>query len=139
MFQQNNKSVVVCVQNPNHCGRLIETGKKIAQLAGAQLQIIHIQPQSGEKDAKTLEGLYQISKEAQAELTVCFSDNPVMAAALYIEEKNTVQVVTGMPDMERTGFVDLLRQLIPQITISMVSDQGITYNIYPQFSGVSKR
>lgn len=139
MFLQNNKSIVVCVQNPNHCGRLIETGKKIAQMAGAQLQIIHIQPQNSDKDAKTLEKLYQISKEAQAELTVFFSDNPVMTAAVFIEENNAVQVVTGMPDMERTGFVDLLRQLIPQITISMVSDQGITYNMYPQFSGVSKR
>lgn len=139
MFQLNGKSVVVCVQNPNHCGKLIETGKKIAGVAGTQLQIIHIQPQNGEKDAKTLEELYQISKEAQAELTVFFSDNPVATAAVYLEEHNAIQVVTGMPDMERTGFVDLLRQLVPHITFSMVSEQGITYNMYPQFSGVSKR
>ena len=138
MCQTNQNTVVVCVQNPSFCGRLIETGKKLAQVTGAQLQIIHICPQSGEKDTKALESLYQISKDAQAELTVFFSDNPVLTAALCIEETHATQVVTGMPDMNRTGFVDLLRQMVPQVTITMVGVDGLTYHIFPQFSSISR-
>ncbi len=139
MRQMEQRSIVVCVQNPGNCSRLIQAGKKVAEITGSQLQILHVEPQTEEKDPMTLEALYQVAKDADAELTVFFSDNPVVTAALYIENSGADQVITGMPDMEHTSFVDLLRQFVPQVTISMVSDQGIAYHIYPQYSGISAR
>lgn len=135
MKTDQKASVVVCVERSASFERLTHVAKAVAERTGCAVKVVNIQPSmsDGEADYDELERLHQMAMQNGVELTVFFSDTPAVKAAQYVKRNNAVQVITGMPNMDNFGFVDRFRELLPNITISMVSGEGITYNIYPQY------
>jgi K+-sensing histidine kinase KdpD len=126
--------VLVCVTGQKGCDRLIRTGRRIADRLHTPLQVLCVQPTSAGYDAsgEELEYLRQTSRDADAEMTVFFHDEAALVALGFMKRSGAVHVVTGMAEAPVNGFVDMIHRLAPSVPISMVSKEGIVYNICPE-------
>lgn len=133
--KRKKASVLVCVTGQRDCDRLILAGKNIAAEMGASLQVLCVQQPAYGFCARSaeIEYLYQTTKEAGAEMTIYFHEDAALIAAGFVKQVNAKHIVTGMPDQEVNGFVDILHGVVPKITISMVSKEGIIYHLYPSY------
>lgn len=126
-------SVLVCVTGQKDCDRLIRTGRRLADSHETELQVLCVQPTSAGYDAsgEELEYLRQTARDAHAEMTVFFHDDAALMAVGFIKQVGAIHVVTGMAEVPINGFVDTIHRMIPSVPISMVSKEGIIYNICP--------
>lgn len=126
-------SILVCVTGQRDCDRLIRTGHRLADSHQVELQVLCVQPVSAGYDAngEELEYLRQTARDADAEMTVFFHDDAALIAVGFIKQVGAIHVVTGMAETPLNGFVDTIHQMVPSIPISMVSKEGIIYNICP--------
>ena len=139
---KRQKSVLVCVTGQKDSERLIREGEKEARQLGVSLQVLCVQPvpsfqtkeeqQIFQQVCGELENLRQIAKEAGAEMTVYFYNDPALAAAGFAKHVGAIQVITGVAEAPVRGFVDIFHQLLPKLPISMVSRDGIVYHLCPQ-------
>lgn len=127
------QTVIVCLRNPAHGAGILREAARAAQVLGAQLQILAVQPteQSDEEKSNFVEEIYRLSRDFNAEMHVIFDENPVLTAVQHIHSCDRAVVFTGMPSDDPRSFVVMLRQLLPEVMISMVSPEGITYRLYP--------
>ena len=127
------QTVIVCLRNPAHGAGILREAARTAEALGAQLQIFAVQPieQSDEEKSGFVEDIYRLSREFNAEMHVIFDENPVITAVQHIDSHKRAVVFTGMPSNDPRSFVVMVRQLLPEIMISMVSPKGITYRLYP--------
>jgi K+-sensing histidine kinase KdpD len=130
----NKKAVLVCVTGQHDCDRLIHTGKYIAEKRGVPLQVLSIQSAGlgTRKECEELEYLRQVSKEADAEMTVYFNKEAAYTAAAFAQQVGAVHIVTGMAENTSNGFIDVLHSLLPKVPISMVTKDNKIHNICPQ-------
>lgn len=136
MSKQKKASVLVCVTGRRDCDRLILVGKKLAKLHDVPLQVLCVQPMNHGFCAKSdeIEHLYQVTKDAGAEMTIFFHDGAALITAGFVKQVGAKLIVTGMPDGRANGFVEMIHRLIPMVPISMVSEEGQIYNMYPPFA-----
>ena len=125
-------SVLVCVTGQKDCDRLIRTGRQLADAHQVELQVLSVQPTSlGYQIGEELEYLRQTARDAHAEMTVFFHDEAALMTVGFIKQVGAIHVVTGMAEAPINGFVDTIHQMLPSIPISMVSKEGVVYNICP--------
>ena len=118
-------AILVCVTGQKDCDRLIRTGRKLADSHETELQVLCVQPAAaglGTVEAsEELEYLRQTARNAEAALI----------AVGFIKQVGAIHVVTGMAEVPINGFVDTIHRMIPSVPISMVSKEGVIYNICP--------
>lgn len=133
MSKQKKASVLVCVTGQRDCDRLILVGKALAQSRQVPLQVLCVQPMNNGFDVKSdeIEHLYQVTRDAGAEMTIFFHDEAPLIAAGFVKQVGAKHIVTGMPDGRANGFVEIIHQLMPMVPITMVSEGGKLYNMYP--------
>jgi K+-sensing histidine kinase KdpD len=115
---------MVCVTAQRTCERLIRAGSEIAR--GGDLCVVHVAPMDaqfldGTDDAKTLEFLYRIVREFDAEMTVEHNDRPLDALEAQARRINAQCVVlgaSGKPDGD--PFAKTLGERLPGVTIHIV-------------------
>ena len=89
--------------------------------------------QAGSKDcSEELEHLRQTARDANAEMTVFFHDDPALMAVGFVKQIGAVHIVTGMAEAPVNGFVDVIHNLLPKIPIAMVGKDGTVYNLLPE-------
>lgn len=81
-----------------------------------------------------MEYLYQVTKDAGAEMTIFFQDDAPVIAAGFAKQVGAKHIVTGMPDGRANGFVQTIHYLIPKVPISMVAEDSTIYHIYPSLA-----
>ena len=125
--------MIVCLRKPAHGAEILQEAARAAESHGAALQILAVQPvdQSDEEKSRFVEDVYRLSREYDAEMHVIFADTPVLTAARYIRSCSGAILFTGMSSDDPGSFVVMIRQLLPELMISMVSPEGITYRLYP--------
>ena len=128
-------AILVCVTGQKDCDRLIRTGRKLADSHETELQVLCVQPAAaglGTVEAsEELEYLRQTARSAEAEMTVFFHDDAALIAVGFIKQVGAIHVVTGMAEVPINGFVDTIHRMVPSVPISMVSKEGVIYNICP--------
>ena len=131
---KNKTAVLVCVTGQRDCDRLIKAGRKIADREGLSVQVLCVLPiQAGSKDcSEELEHLRQTARDADAEMTVFFHDDPALMAVGFVKQIGAVHIVTGMAEAPVNGFVDVIHNLLPKIPIAMVGKDGTVYNLLPE-------
>jgi K+-sensing histidine kinase KdpD len=94
------RKIMICVTRQKTCERLIKAGQEIAAGRKAQLYVVHVaktgvnflgNPDEGE----ALDYLFQISKEAGAEMTVLRSDHVVDTLVDFSKKKKISTLVLG--------------------------------------------
>ncbi len=138
--RRKKASVLVCVTGQRDCGRLIVAGKELAEKEGLSLQVLCVQPMNHGYCVKSdeMEYLYQVTRDAGAEMTIFFQDDAPLIAAGFAKQVKAKHIVTGMPDGRANGFVQTVHYLIPKVPISMVAEDSTIYHIYPSF-GIQRR
>ncbi|MDD6176075.1 MAG: hypothetical protein PUC59_10025 [Firmicutes bacterium] len=127
------QTVIVCLRNPAHGAGILREAARTAENYGAKLQILAVQPveQSDEAKSRFAEEIYRLSRRFDAEMHVIFDENPVITAARFIHANRHSVVFTGMPSDDPNSFVVMVRRLLPDVMFSMVSEEGVTYRLYP--------
>lgn len=134
MSGNTRASVLVCVTWQMGCDRLIKIGKNFADKYNLDLQVICVQKPALDYviDSNVIEYLYKSSKEAGAEMTVFFNDDAPFITSAFAKKKNVTRIVTGMPGNKINGFISAIHNLLPEVTISMVTADNTIYNMCPQ-------
>lgn len=130
---ENRKTVLVCVTPQESSKALVEAGKILAEKNSAKLEVISVLPiESAEEksDPKIIEEIYHFAKDANGEMALYFSDEPIFTIAAHIGKIKPVLLVTGFPGENSNGFVSAIRMLIPELPISMVDGDKV-YNMLP--------
>ena len=93
MSKRKKASILVCVTGQRHCDRLIVAGKKLAEKENVPLQVLCIQPMNDGYCSKSdeMEYLYQVTKDAGAEMTIFFQDDAPVIAAGFAKHSRVIR------------------------------------------------
>lgn len=132
MQSSQKPTVAVCVHSPWECEKLLSAGQKLARTLDARLELLHITPPTvpASDFCPTLEAFHAASRQYHAEMTLLFEEEPVFAAAKYFLFHRPIRIVTGLPEKNHR-FVHGLKEFLPGVPFSMVSDTHVVYNMFP--------
>lgn len=127
------RTVIVCLRDPANGAAILTEAARTAESHGARLLLFSVQPtkRRDEETSRIAEEIYRLSRRFNAEMHVVFGDEPVLSAAALIRRSSPCVVFTGMPSDAPNGFIVLLHRLLPDVMLSMVSEEGVTYRLYP--------
>ena len=131
---KNQSTVLVCVTPQESSSQLVEAGRILAEKNNAALAVVSVLPISANfsnNEPATLEKLFSFAKDAGGEMAVYFSDDPVLTVAAHLSKEKPILIVTGFPGENSNSFVSLLHALVPEVPVSMVSQDGTIYNMLP--------
>lgn len=120
--------VMVCVTRQKTCERLIKIGQKLVNGQEGTLKVVHVtktgvnvlgNPDEGE----ALEYLFQVSKQAGAEMTVLRSDNILNTLLDFAKKNNITEIVMGeSPDPNSSNsIIHNMEYMLP----------GVKFNVIP--------
>jgi len=124
----NKLNIMICVTRQKTCERLIKVGKEIAGIGDAQLYAVHVvkrgvnflgNPDEGE----ALDYLFQISKEAGAEMTVLRSEDVVDTLVEFARKNNISIVVLGESaesNNSERNIINELKRNLPDLEFRVV-------------------
>lgn len=119
--------ILVCVTDQESCGRLIEAGRKLADLSDTDLKVICVRPRNM-KDwfgSDEVEFLYSKSKQLGAEMIIKFNDYAVNAIVDYIRNHDIDVVVVGMPpDPGQSVFISGIEEHFPELPLIAIDEIG---------------
>lgn len=122
------KTVLVWITNPAACEIIVKTGKKIAEELNAELMVASIQQKirdNWETTVSDLEALNKASRNANAELTVIYSDNTFEAAVKTVREVQPITMVTGVPgNLRKNLFIEQLQNFDKDVPIYTIDSRG---------------
>lgn len=127
-------TVLVCVTPQESSQTLVEAGRVLAEKNHAALEVISVLPISAnfsKNEPATLEKLFSFAQNAGGQMAVYFSDDPVLTVAAHISKEHPTLLVTGFPGEDSNAFVSALHLLVPDVPISMVSQDKQIYNMLP--------
>ena len=107
-------TVLVCVTVQRECQRLILAGKRLADNAAIPLHVLHVM----EPDAAPL-GLYALSREAGAEMTLLYDADVRAAIVNYAHQVNAVCVVVGSDKQGNWAMAEALEDLLEDSVMIM--------------------
>jgi K+-sensing histidine kinase KdpD len=119
--------VLVCVTDQESCGRLIETGRKLADITDNPLKVICVRPRRMESwfGSNEVEYLFNISKQLNAEMVIYFHDYAVEAVIDYIQSSDVHYVIVGMPpEPGQSIFITGLEDHFPTLPIITLDQSG---------------
>jgi K+-sensing histidine kinase KdpD len=96
----NVPRVMVCVTRQKTCERLIKVGQRLVNGTGGKLTVIHatkvgVNVLGNPDEGEALDYLFQVSKQAGADMTVLRSDNILNTLLEYAKKNNITEIVMG--------------------------------------------
>ncbi|MBM7582547.1 K+-sensing histidine kinase KdpD [Caldicoprobacter guelmensis] len=126
----NERNIMICVTRQKACERLIKMGKQMVKShAGAKLYVVHV-AKNGENflgnpdEGEALDYLFQVSKEAGAEMTVLRS-NHVVDTLVDFAKRNNVSIVVmgespGYRDNDDRNIIQEMERRLPDLEFKVV-------------------
>jgi K+-sensing histidine kinase KdpD len=123
----NVPRVMVCVTRQRTCERLIKVGQRLVAGTDGKLTVVHVtkvgvnvlgNPDEGE----ALDYLFQVSKQAGADMTVLRSDNILNTLLDYAKKNNITEIVMGeSPDPSSdNSIIRNMEYLLPGVKFNVV-------------------
>lgn len=123
----DNSKIMVCVTRQKTCERLIKFGENIANSSHGSISVIHVakvgvkflgNPDEGE----ALDYLFQISKQAGADMTVIRSDNVLESLISYAKSNDITDIILGdSPESASdSNIIKSLKQSLPNIRFNII-------------------
>lgn len=119
--------VLVCVTDQESCGRLIEAGRKLADITENPLKVICVRPRRMESwfGSDEVEYLFNLSKQLGAEMVIYFHDYAVEAVIDYIRSNDVHYVIVGMPpEPGQSIFITGLEDNFPTLPVISLDQSG---------------
>jgi len=123
---ERNEVILVCVTGQKSCEVLIRAGADLAKERNAELSVVHVSKRGntflgGDSDAETLEYLFSISKNYNADMMLLRNDDVAGTLISHARKIGTTVLVVGSRGKANANA--LLRQLqnnLPDIEIKTV-------------------
>ena len=124
-------SILACVTSQYDCDRIIKSARQIADDYDCELRVLSILKPTHNyiKISDQIEYLYNVSKEADADMTVLFHEDAPKAVANFAGVNNVKRIVTGMHDGGENSFLVMFNKLAPKVAISMVAKDNTVYSM----------
>lgn len=119
--------VLVCVTDQESCGRLIEAGRKLADITDSLLKVISVRPRRMENwfGSDELEYLFNRAKQLDAEMIIRFHDYALESVADYLRNHEVRYVIVGSPPQAgQSIFISGLEESFPDLPIICVDTDG---------------
>lgn len=119
-------AVLVLVINQASASRLIQAGRELADRQDRELRVLSIQPRSAQNEdcAQTLEHLFQIANQMQADLTVYYNDDAAATVIEYIRRQRIGCAVVGQPPTHGESlFLQRVRKGCKGLAMYMIEDE----------------
>jgi len=119
--------IMVCVTRQKTCARLIKAGVMAAAEENGELSVVHVAKVGvnflgNPKEGEAVEYLFQISKEAGADMTVLRSEDVVETLVDFAIRNGITRIVLGESPFSRDDS-NIIRQLelrLPNIDFTVV-------------------
>lgn len=123
----NNNNIMVCVTQQKTCERLIKKGDMLKNKVKGELFVIHVAKEGtnflgNSKDSDAIEYLYDISKEAGADMTVIRSNDIVETLASFSKTKGIGHAILGEAptDGQERGIIYMLQSRLPEVEFYII-------------------
>ena len=121
-----NQKILVCVTGQKSCEALIRSGAELAKERGGELSVVHVSKRGnpfmgGDNDAQTLEYLFEISKNYNADMMLLRNDDVAGTIASHARKLGASVLVVGARG--KSGSNAVLRQIrnaLPDVEIKTV-------------------
>lgn len=88
---------LVCVTDQRNCDRIIKAGRQIAQLTDSDLAVLSVALPNRAQDPQSIEYLFSVSKENDAEMAILFGNDVAKTIIQYIKSNKVSYLLTGVP------------------------------------------
>lgn len=89
---------LVCVTDQMGCDRIIKASRIISDLTASELSVINVSSPGRVQDPKSIEYLFKVSAQYNAQMTVLYHNDPAKAVIQHIKSHKIINVVTGLPE-----------------------------------------
>ncbi|MEG1773437.1 MAG: hypothetical protein RR320_01140 [Oscillospiraceae bacterium] len=114
---------MVCVTDQRRCDRIIKAGKMLAEMTDTELAVINIAHPERIQDPDSIEYLFRVSREKNAEMTVLYSKDVAKAMIRYIKENKVAYLLTGIPQ-EGDSIITKVWSKFTHVTFFVVEENG---------------
>lgn len=118
-------NVLCCITAQESCILILQKGKDMATRLGCAVKAVTVQPlkQDAERRSRDMITLDALSKSSGVEISVIYSDNPLLALAEYAEKNIPIHIFTGK-QADKSAFVFTLAEKC-KLPVSMVSEGSV--------------
>jgi len=123
----NVPRVMVCVTRQKTCERLIKVGQKLVEGTEGTITVVHV-TKVGENflgnpdEGEALDYLFQVSKQAGADMTVLRSDDILNTLLDFAKKNNITEIVMGESPApgSSTSIIHNMEHMLPGIKFNVV-------------------
>lgn len=117
--------VVCCITAQTSCISILEKGKEMAVRLGCGVKAVSVQPvkQDAARRSQDMKILHSLSQQSGIEISIIYSDNPLLALAEYAEDNLPIHIFTGKQG-DKSSFVMTLAEKC-KLPVSMVAGETV--------------
>ena len=125
MYMNTQANVLCCITAQESCISILKKGKEMATRLGCTAKAVTVQPlkQDAKRRSQDMITLDALSKNSGVEISVIYSDNPLLALAEYAEKNIPIHIFTGK-QADKSFFVFTLAEKC-RLPVSMVSGDTV--------------
>jgi len=116
-------NTVVCVTDQRRCDRIIRAGRALADISGTGLLVVNVVRPDSQQDTDSMEYLFSVSKQNNAEMALLYSDDVAKALIRYIKENKVANLLTGIPN-EGDSVTTKIWKRFTHVTFFVVEQDG---------------
>ena len=116
-------NTVVCVTDQRRCDRIIRAGRALADISGTGLLVVNVVRPDSQQDTESMEYLFSVSKQNNAEMALLYSDDVAKALIRFIKENKVANLLTGIPN-EGDSVTTKIWKRFTHVTFFVVEQDG---------------
>lgn len=118
--------ILICTDERASYKRLVTVGESLSKEQHRPLSVLSVQPNElvTPSTAESIQILHNIAYGTGAEITVLFSDSPVLTFAVFAKQINAAEIVVDKAWMKGDVVFRTLRDLTPEIPLSVLDEDN---------------
>ncbi len=131
MLSFGRSPILICTGERASYKRLVTVGESLSREQNRPLSVLSVQPKElvTPNTAESIQILHNIACGTGAEITVLFSDTPVLTFAVFANQIHATEIVVDKTWIQGDVVFRVLRDLTPEIPLSVLheNNQLITF------------
>ncbi len=134
MRKEKRSPILICTSERASYRRLVTVGEAMAKEESRPLSVLAIQPRElvSPNTAESIQILHNIVSGTGAEITILFSDSPILSFSVFAKQINASQVLIDEESINGKIQFHTLRDLLAEIPLSVLPKNGRLVTFPPQ-------
>ena len=135
MLKTARNPLLICTTDRASYKRLITVGKALSDVQKRPLNVLSVQPKAlvSPGTAESIQILHNIALGVGADVTVLFSDAPVLSFAVHAKQIDASEVVVDEREMNENTSLYALRDLLADIPLTVLENSGQFHTVPPLY------